>query len=170
MLRAFASACICLKVLPPDMRPLTAFAGAMDTRLGFKVDWPPNPCYVTKAPDWVKHDESGIICHQVWPNPAYVTSRDRDAPMESASSLQDVTCTTNPAHLGRLFICQTNYAAEVEGGSWAEMSQAWSWDTVLKCQRKSSMYQSHNGQRAFKQSFGDAKIWKYVKYQDWIHI
>ena len=30
-------------------RPLNAFAGAMDKRLGFKVDWPPNPCYVTKA-------------------------------------------------------------------------------------------------------------------------
>lgn len=35
-----------VKEEPP---PLTAFAGAMDTRLGFKVDWPPNPCYVTKV-------------------------------------------------------------------------------------------------------------------------
>eukprot|EP00435_Cladocopium_sp_Y103_P006091 s901_g1.t4 len=32
-----------------EPQPLTAFAGAMDTRLGFKVDWPPNPCYVTKV-------------------------------------------------------------------------------------------------------------------------
>lgn len=29
--------------------PLIAFASEMDTRLGFKVDWPPSPCYVTKV-------------------------------------------------------------------------------------------------------------------------
>jgi len=37
------------KEKPKEEPPLTAFASAMDTRLGFKVDYPPNPCYVTKV-------------------------------------------------------------------------------------------------------------------------
>ena len=86
------------------------------------------------------------------------------------SILQDVTCTTNREHPRTLFICLSfpvyNYAIllmplrlkEVAGQKWVRLGLE---IRCRKCQRNSSrcMYQSHNGQRAFKQSFGDAKIW-----------
>ena len=116
---------------------------------------------------WTRNiSQSGLtqpsICH---------LKREREMrAIKITSILQDVTCTTNREHPRTLFICLSfpvyNYAIllmplrlkEVAGQKWVRLGLE---IRCRKCQRNSSrcMYQSHNGQRAFKQSFGDAKIW-----------